>query len=96
MNTHAPEAGSPHELVELRNKITELVAKNALSMVQHAIDSVCEKGQYQAMKFLFEMIGLYPAAAQNQEEGQDALSRILLAQLGFAEEEWPDERGQTN
>jgi hypothetical protein len=38
-------------------------------MVQQAIDAVKEEGQYQAIKYLFDMIGLYPAAAQDESGG---------------------------
>ena len=95
MKARVPEASHSHELVALRQKITELVAKNALPMVQHAIDAVCEDGQYQAMKFLFEMVGLYPTAVQNDGDGQESLSRILLAQLGLLEEQGTGERDKT-
>jgi len=35
------------DLAALRKKITELVAQNAVPMVQQAIDAVREEGQYQ-------------------------------------------------
>ena len=54
------------DLSSLRQRITELVARNAVSMVQQAIDAVKEEGQYQAIKYLFEMIGLYPAATDDE------------------------------
>jgi hypothetical protein len=53
-------------------------------MVQQAIDAVREEGQYQAIKYLFEMIGLYPASAQDDSESQDSLAQVLLEQLGLA------------
>ena len=76
-------ASSGEELAELRRKITELVAQNAVAMVQQAIDAVREEGQYQAMKYLFEMVGLYPATAQENTPEQESLAAILLAQLGL-------------
>src|SRR5437763_7863671 len=72
------------DLSALRRRITELVARNAVSMVQQAIDAVREEGQYQAIKYLFEMIGLYPAVAQEDSESQDSLAQVLLEQLGLA------------
>lgn len=83
MGTRTRAASPPLELAALRRKITELVAQNAVPMVQQAIDAVREDGQYQAMKFLFEMIGLYPASAEDENGGQDSLAEILLAQLGL-------------
>ena len=38
------------DLFALRRQITDLVAQNAVAMVQQAIDAVNEEGQYQAIK----------------------------------------------
>jgi hypothetical protein len=84
MGTRSRQAGPAEELSELRRKISELVAQNAVPMVQQAIDAVREEGQYQAIKYLFEMIGLYPAVAQEDSESQDSLAQVLLEQLGLA------------
>src|SRR5438477_6721076 len=72
------------DLPALRRQVTELVARNAVSMVQQAIDAVREEGQYQAIKYLFEMIGLYPAASQDQSPVQDSLAKTLLDHLGLS------------
>jgi len=71
------------DLSALRHRITELVARNAVAMVQQAIDAVKEEGQYQAIKYLFEMIGLYPAVADDDDEAQSSLAQTLLDQLGL-------------
>jgi hypothetical protein len=84
MGTRTKQAGPAEELSELRRKINDLVARNAVPMVQQAIDAVREEGQYQAIKYLFEMIGLYPAIAQEDSESQDSLAEVLLEQLGLA------------
>jgi hypothetical protein len=83
MGTRSKHAGPAEELSEVRRKISELVARNAVPMVQQAIDAVREEGQYQAIKYLFEMVGLYPASAQGDSESQDSLAEILLEQLGL-------------
>ena len=85
MGMRTREPSPPLDMAALRRKITELVAQNAVPMVQQAIDAVREDGQYQAMKYLFEMIGLYPAIADEESGTQDSLARILLAQLGLPE-----------
>ena len=71
------------DLSALRRRVTELVARNAVAMVQQAIDAVKEEGQYQAIKYLFEMIGLYPAVAGDEDEAQSSLAQTLLDQLGL-------------
>jgi hypothetical protein len=83
MGTRTAKAGPTEELSVVRRKISELVARHAVPMVQQAIDAVREEGQYQAMKFLFEMVGLYPATAQEESPVQESLARLLLDQLGL-------------
>jgi hypothetical protein len=79
------------DIPELRRKIADLVAKNAISMVQHAIDSVTEDGQYQAIKYLFELVGIYPAIADGEEKSEDTLSQVLLRQLGLGNDDTIDQ-----
>jgi hypothetical protein len=76
-------AADPPDLTDLRQRITGLVAQNAVGMVQCAIDAVQEEGQYQAIKYLFEMIGLYPAAAGSEDVKPDSLTEILLKHMGL-------------
>jgi len=71
------------DLTRLRKTITELVAHNAVAMVQCAIDADKEEGQYQAIKYLFEMIGLYPATAGSDDVKLDSLTETLLKRLGL-------------
>jgi hypothetical protein len=78
-------AESATDLCALRLTIAELVARNAVGMVQQAIDAVKEEGQYQAIKYLFEMIGLYPATVQGESPVQESLAWTLLQQLGLPE-----------
>jgi hypothetical protein len=79
----------------LRRQITDLVAQNAVSMVQNAIDAVNEEGQYQAIKYLFEMVGLYPAAAGDDSQVEDSLLKTLLHHLGLAEKALPETASAT-
>jgi hypothetical protein len=79
----ATKEAYPQDLVDLRQRITGLVAQNAVAMVQCAIDGVREEGQYQAIKYLFEMIGLYPAVAGNEDVKPDSLTETLLKRLGL-------------
>ena len=81
-----PKSDTGADLSALRRKITELVAQNAVAMVQNAIDAVNEEGQYQTIKYLFEMIGLHPANANSSDESQvqESLARTLLDHLGLA------------
>ncbi len=80
----AKKAGADASLPELRQRITDLVARNAVAMVQRAIDGVMEEGQYQAIKYLFEMVGIYPVVTGDTDEPQDGLSEVLLQHLGVS------------
>src|SRR5437868_12547021 len=70
------------DIAALRDRITGLVARNAVAMVQCAIDAVMEEGQFQAIKYLFEMVGIYPMAAGQSDEPDDTLAKVLLRHLG--------------
>lgn len=80
-----PPTAAKAELSALRRQVTDLVAQNAVAMVQNAIDAVNEEGQYQAIKYLFEMVGLYPAAAGEDSTVEDSLVKTLLHHLGLPE-----------
>jgi hypothetical protein len=73
------------DLAAIRQQITDLVGNQAVPMVEITISEV-DKGHYAAMKYLFEMIGLYPAATQEETQGEDSLARTLLRRLGLPEE----------
>lgn len=38
------------------------------------------------MKYLFEMIGLYPGPSEAEPQGEDSLARTLLRRLGMPED----------
>jgi hypothetical protein len=84
MKKNAALSGHGADLSALRRQITDVVARNAVAMVQQAIDAVNEEGQYQAIKYLFEMIGLYPASVEDSPV-EDSLARALLCHLGLPE-----------
>ena len=73
------------DLAAIRQQIADLVRDQAVPMVEITISEV-DKGHYSAMKYLFEMIGLYPAATQEETQGEDSLARTLLRRLGLPEE----------
>jgi hypothetical protein len=78
--------GEPSDLASIRDRIASLVGTEALNMVATTIEEV-SKGHYMAMKYLFEMIGLYPGAAPEEAPVEDSLARTLLRRLGLPEEQ---------
>jgi hypothetical protein len=85
----APLQTSAAELPSVQQQISAVVIKEAMAMVTATIDQVKE-GHFQAMKFLFEMVGLFPATA-TPEVPQDSLGKTFLARLGMLEKTEPDE-----
>jgi hypothetical protein len=75
----------PVDLTAIRQEITNEVGDRAVHMVEITINEV-DKGHYAAMKYLFEMIGLYPVAVQEQAPGENSLAKTLLRRLGLPEE----------
>jgi hypothetical protein len=73
------------DLEEIRREIADLVGGRALGMVETTV-SEAESGHYAAMKYLFEMIGLYPATAHVGPSSSDSLAQTLLRHLGLPEE----------
>jgi hypothetical protein len=76
---------TPVEIAQVRETITRVVGNKALQMVKTTIADV-GNGHYLAMKYLFEMVGLYPAAVSDERGPQDSLVKILLRNLGIPEE----------
>lgn len=79
----------PPDLAEIRRQIEELVGNGAVGMVEHTIEEVAN-GHYLGMKYLFEMIGLYPATSTKDAPVQDSLAAILLRKLGLADAPIPE------
>lgn len=78
-------ARKPLDFELVRKRISSLVGTQAVGLVKSAIDEA-EKGHFAAMKYLFEMIGLYPADGEDEAPGEESLARTLLQRLGVPEE----------
>jgi hypothetical protein len=74
----------PANLEEIRRQITNLVGNDAINMVETTMEEV-GKGHYLGMKYLFEMIGLYPARGEEGARTPDSMAAILLRRLGVPE-----------
>jgi hypothetical protein len=75
----------PVDLEAIRKEIATIVGGEAVSMVETTMEEV-GKGHYAAMKFLFEMIGLYPVSGPAEPAGEDSLASQLFRRLGLPEE----------
>jgi|HubBroStandDraft_5_1064220.scaffolds.fasta_scaffold05397_2 hypothetical protein len=83
------------DLGVVRDKITRLVGNHAIKMVNTTINEV-GKGHYLAMKYMFEMIGLFPATAPEEAVQDDSLAKTLLRRMGLPEETNEDANQETN
>ena len=77
------------DLAEIRRQITDLVGNGAVGMVETTMEEV-GKGHYLGMKYLFEMIGLYPATSAGDGPVEDSLAATLLRRLGIPESPTPE------
>ena len=84
-----PRSQKPVDLEAIRKEIASIVSGEAISMVETTMDEV-GKGHYAAMKFLFEMIGLYPVSGPTEPAGADSLASQLFRRLGLPEEAKPE------
>jgi hypothetical protein len=80
----------PADLAEIRRQIADLVGNGALVMVETTIEEA-GKGHYLGMKYLFEMIGLYPETSAADDQPMDSMAAILLRRLGLSEEPVPEQ-----
>lgn len=70
------------DFASLRQQIRDRVGQEAMNMVNSTINTVND-GQYAALKYLFEVVGLFPADALSESSPQDTLAPTLLRALGL-------------
>jgi hypothetical protein len=83
-NPGTRNAAADTDFAALRQQIRNQVGIEALGMVESTIDAV-NNGQYAALKYLFEMVGLFPNDVQSESQQQDILAPTLLRALGLPE-----------
>jgi hypothetical protein len=76
------------DLGPVQEHITNLVGNRAIAMVETTMDEV-DKGHYLAMKYLFEMVGLFPATTPEIAPQEDSLAKTLMRRLGLPDETNP-------
>ena len=82
----AAEGRKEIDLEALREKIARHVSRKSLAMVRTTTE-VVKVGNLAALKYLFELIGVYPSGgASAVEEDSDDLARTLLNRLDLRNE----------
>ena len=74
----------PVDLDTIRQQVTNLVANRALDVVHKMLDQIGQ-GNHQAMKYLFEMVGLFPASTTEDRSKEDSLAKTLSNYLDIPE-----------
>ena len=79
------------DLGAVRQKIVNMVGNNACDMVVTAMEEFEKTGSTSTLKYLFEMVGLFPCATGEANGADDsALTRKLLQRLGNGGEKSDD------
>ena len=80
------------DLAAIRPQIANRVGNDAIGMVETTIEEV-GKGHYLGMKYLFELVGLYPATTGGDGAlVSDSMAATLLRRLGLPEAPLPEEK----
>ena len=77
------------DLARSADRLRTLWEAAPIGMVETTIEQV-GKGHYLGMKYLFEMIGLYPATSTEDAGEEDSLAAVLLRRLGIPEQPMPE------
>ena len=77
------KAKSAEEIQRLRNMVTNLIFSNSEEMAARVVQSVTEGGQVAALKYLWEMAGLFPFEESGENGERESLAKILLERMGL-------------
>jgi hypothetical protein len=76
------KAKTEEDIQKVRNSVTNLILSSSHEMAARVVQSVTEGGQVAALKYLWEMSGMFPYDAGENGE-RDSLAKILLARMGL-------------
>lgn len=84
-------AKKPEEIQKARNQVVNLIVDESVGMAERVVRTVSDAGNLSALKFLWEVAGMFPAdeAADEESGGEDG--NPLLEKLGLYEESSGDE-----
>jgi hypothetical protein len=76
-------AKSKEEIQKARNGVTNVIVDGSVEMAARVVQSVAEGGQITALKYLWEISGLFPSEAEADDGEPDSLAKILLERMGI-------------
>lgn len=73
-------AKTAEEMEKARNRVVNLIVERSEEMAGRVVRSVSERGNLAALKFLWEIAGLFPAprAEEDDDSGMSALEKLGL------------------
>jgi hypothetical protein len=84
-------AKKPEEMQGARNRVVNLIVDSSVEMTQRVVRSVSDGGNVSALRFLWEVAGMFPTTAGADDGEQEATAKSLLERLGLHEELRKDE-----
>jgi hypothetical protein len=76
------KAKTSEEIQKVRNRVTNVIFNSSEEMAKRVVQSVTEGGQVAALKYLWEMSGMFPFEAGENGE-RESLAKILLERMGL-------------
>jgi hypothetical protein len=73
----------PDELQNARNRVTNVIVDASVDMTRRVVRSVNERGNVQALRFLWEIAGMFPAAATTASDERGSITKSLIESLGL-------------
>jgi hypothetical protein len=74
---------NPDELQNARNRVTNVIVDASVDMTRRVVRSVNERGNVQALRFLWEIAGMFPPAATTGGDDQGSMAKSLIESLGL-------------
>jgi hypothetical protein len=81
----------PEEMQGARNRVVNLIVDSSVEMTQRVVRSVSDGGNVPALRFLWEVAGMFPTAPGSEDGDEEATAKSLLEKLGLYEELRKDE-----
>jgi hypothetical protein len=76
-------AKKPEEMQRARNQVVNLIVDSSVEMTQRVVRSVSERGSVPALRFLWELAGLFPTTPSSEDGDEGASAKALLEKLGL-------------
>jgi hypothetical protein len=79
-------AKTPEELQSVRNKVTRVIVNASVEMAERMVQSVGAATSVAALRYLWELVGLFPVTTAEAPEEQDSLAKELMRGIGLSED----------